>query len=81
MYDLGGGTFDVTLMDIEGNNFQTLATAGDVHLGGIDWDMRLIDLISDQFEKEHGQNPREDKGNFEKLRDLASRAKKTLTSP
>ncbi len=80
VYDLGGGTFDVTLMEIEGHKFHTLATAGDVHLGGIDWDLRLLDHFADQFELENGIDPRTDKMAFQKLRQLATRAKKTLTA-
>ena len=80
VYDLGGGTFDVTLMDISGDEFKTIATAGDVHLGGIDWDLRILDVLADQFQEEHGIDPREDSTEFLKLRQLATRAKKTLTS-
>jgi molecular chaperone DnaK len=80
VYDLGGGTFDVTLMDMKGADFQTVATAGDVHLGGIDWDLRILDFLADQFVEEHGIDPREDPVHALKLRTLATRAKKTLTS-
>ena len=58
VYDLGGGTFDVTLMDMKGPKFETVATAGDVHLGGIDWDLRILDFLADQFADEHGIDPR-----------------------
>ncbi len=80
VYDLGGGTFDVTLMDLKGPRFDTIATAGDVHLGGIDWDLRVLDFLADQFESEYGIDPREDPAAFQKLCVLASRAKKTLSS-
>ena len=49
VYDLGGGTFDVTIMEINGSDFVTLATDGDVHLGGRDWDSRLVDIVSEEF--------------------------------
>ncbi|MEM9942384.1 MAG: Hsp70 family protein [Planctomycetota bacterium] len=80
VYDLGGGTFDVTLMDISGSEFNTIATAGDVHLGGIDWDLRILDFLADQFQEQHGNDPREDASATLKLRQLATRAKKTLTA-
>ena len=80
VYDLGGGTFDVTLMELKGHRFNTVATAGDVHLGGIDWDLRILDHFADQFELENGIDPRTDKTAFQKLRQLATRAKKTLTA-
>lgn len=80
VYDLGGGTFDVTLMEIEGATFNTIATAGDVHLGGMDWDGRIMHHLADAFEKEHQLDPRSDLSARQKLLQLASRAKKTLTS-
>ena len=59
VYDLGGGTFDVTLMDIDGKNCTVLATAGDVYLGGIDWDQRIADYVAEQFQKKfRGIDPR-----------------------
>lgn len=80
VYDLGGGTFDVTLMDICGSDFETVGTAGDVHLGGMDWDGRVMHCLADQFEKEHGLDPRSDPMHRQKLLQQATRAKKTLTS-
>lgn len=53
IYDLGGGTFDVTLMDIDGSKFTALATAGDVYLGGVDWDDRLVIHLAEAFQVEH----------------------------
>ncbi len=59
VYDLGGGTFDVTLMEIDGKNYNTVATAGDVYLGGLDWDRRLVDFIAEKYqEKYRGLDPR-----------------------
>ena len=54
IYDLGGGTFDVTLMDIDGKKFTALASAGDVYLGGVDWDDRLVIHLAEAFQIEHG---------------------------
>lgn len=60
VYDLGGGTFDVTLMAIEGNDFRVLATDGDVRLGGRDWDQRLVDLAAEAMLRQDGVDPRSD---------------------
>lgn len=60
VYDLGGGTFDVTIMRIEGNHYAVLATDGDVKLGGIDWDQCVASHIASVFEKTHNMDPRED---------------------
>ena len=59
VYDLGGGTFDVTVMEIRGSEFLALATDGDVALGGYDWDQRLVNLAADAFQREHGLDLRE----------------------
>ena len=80
VYDLGGGTFDVTLMDIEGTKFDAIATAGDVHLGGMDWDARIMEHLADQFQQEHGIDPRKYEASRMKLLQSSSRAKKTLTA-
>jgi molecular chaperone DnaK len=80
VYDLGGGTFDVTLMEIDGEQFTTVATAGDVRLGGIDWDMRIVDFLARQFRDRHGLDPRESSLSLEALRHEAAGAKKALTS-
>jgi molecular chaperone DnaK len=60
VYDLGGGTFDVTLIEIKGNHFRTLATDGDVQLGGKDFDERLVNHVAGQFMAQHGSDPRSD---------------------
>ncbi len=60
VYDLGGGTFDVTVMEIGGTDFRALATDGDVKLGGQDWDQRLVDFVAEEFIRKHGVDPRED---------------------
>jgi molecular chaperone DnaK len=80
VYDLGGGTFDVTLMRIEGNRFTALATAGDVELGGIDWDRRIVDFMAEKFQEQHGVDPRQDHGLFHRMRLVAEEAKRSLSS-
>jgi len=60
VYDLGGGTFDVTILDVEGDTLRTVATDGDVLLGGRDFDERLFDRVADRFVAEHGLDPRSD---------------------
>ncbi len=60
VYDLGGGTFDVTVMQLTGGSFAALATDGDVHLGGLDWDQRLVTFVASEFQLKHGIDPRED---------------------
>ncbi len=60
VYDLGGGTFDVTVVRYTPTNFRVLATDGDVMLGGLDWSRRLVDHVAEQFERKFGEDPRED---------------------
>jgi molecular chaperone DnaK len=60
VYDLGGGTFDVTLLRLAPGHIQTIATDGDVQLGGHDWDMRLVDHVADRFQQVYHRNPRDD---------------------
>ncbi len=79
VYDLGGGTFDVTVMEIEDAKYHTLATAGDVYLGGIDWDRRIVDFIAEAFELQHGVDPREDPRGEQELVRKANQAKHALT--
>ncbi|MCA9080682.1 MAG: Hsp70 family protein [Planctomycetaceae bacterium] len=80
VYDLGGGTFDVTLMDLQGRQFDTVATAGDVFLGGIDWDQRIVDFIAEKFVTEHGIDPRQDESDLQRLLHEAEDVKRSLTS-
>lgn len=62
VYDLGGGTFDVTLMEIDGKSYRAVATDGDVYLGGVDWDQRIVDIAANAFLKKFGgQDPRKDR--------------------
>ena len=79
VYDLGGGTFDVTVMQIEKGRYDTIATAGDVYLGGIDWDRRLVDHIAEAFQAEHGYDPRKDPCGEQELLRKANQAKHALT--
>ena len=79
VYDLGGGTFDVTVMEIRGCRFIALATDGDVRLGGYDWDQRLVDLVAERFMREHMCDPREDPRAAGKLWRECEDAKRTLS--
>lgn len=80
IYDLGGGTFDVTVMEIDGTNYKAIATAGDVYLGGIDWDERLMDHIAEAFIEEHAIDPREDEVGKQALLLKAAEVKHSLSS-
>jgi len=79
VYDLGGGTFDVTVMEIEGTHFRTIATDGDMRLGGRDWDERLVDLMAAAFVEEFGIDPREEPNAHGRLWRECEDAKRTLT--
>ncbi len=79
VYDLGGGTFDVTLVRLRKGRFQTLAIEGDVRLGGKDWDDRIIDHVATLFQRQHGDDPRGDAQSFTRLAAAAERAKRTLS--
>jgi molecular chaperone DnaK len=80
VYDLGGGTFDVTVMQIRGTEFTALATDGDVRLGGYDWDQRLVDLVAENFIRQHYADPREDPVAAGKLWRECEDAKRTLSA-
>ena len=79
VYDLGGGTFDVTLVRLAHQHFQTLAIEGDVRLGGKDWDDRIVDHVADLFQKQAGIDPRSDAQALVNLSTAAERAKRTLS--
>jgi molecular chaperone DnaK len=79
VYDLGGGTFDVTLVRLSRRRFQTLAVEGDVRLGGKDWDDRVVDHVAGQFQKQFGEDPRSDPQSLAVLSAAAERAKRTLS--
>ena len=80
VYDLGGGTFDVTVMNIRGTEFNALSTDGDVRLGGYDWDQRLVDLVAENFIRQHHADPREDPVSAGKLWRECEDAKRTLSA-
>lgn len=80
VYDLGGGTFDVSLIEIGDNLIEVLATAGDNHLGGDDFDERLTDYIVDTYKKQEKVNLAKDPVALQRVRDAAEEAKKTLSS-
>lgn len=80
VYDLGGGTFDATLMHIEGCSYTALATDGDVQLGGIDWDRRLADFLAENFLEQHGVDPRSDAAALQNLTREAEDAKRALST-
>ena len=79
VFDLGGGTFDVSLLEISDGVFEVLATNGDTHLGGDDFDQRVIDWMADRFQHEHGIDLRKDKMVLQRLRDAAEKAKIELS--
>jgi molecular chaperone DnaK len=79
VYDLGGGTFDVTLVRLAQRHFQTIAIEGDVRLGGKDWDDRIVDHVAAQFVKQYGEDPRNDPQSRAALDAAAERAKRTLS--
>ena len=80
VYDFGGGTFDVTILRVEGNEFTVLATDGDSHLGGIDVDQRLVDYMAEQFLAQHKTDLRVDPYTRQDLLERAERAKIDLSS-
>jgi len=80
VYDLGGGTFDVTVMEIRGTEFIALATDGDVQLGGYDWDQRLVDLVAEGFIRQHYIDPRDDPSAWGRLWRECEDAKRTLSA-
>jgi len=80
VYDLGGGTFDATMLRLSPGEFRTLATDGDVQLGGHDWDGRLVDYAAEVFLAERGSDPRQDPAALVRLYDAAVDAKHTLSA-
>ncbi|MBN2196613.1 MAG: molecular chaperone DnaK [Polyangiaceae bacterium] len=80
VYDLGGGTFDISILEINGGVFNVRATGGDTHLGGEDFDARLIDLMCREFETAHGVDLRTDRMALQRLREAAEKAKHELSS-
>lgn len=80
VFDLGGGTFDVSILDIGEGTFQVRATAGDTHLGGDDFDMAVVDWLIDEFKKQETIDLRQDKTAMQRLREAAERAKQELST-
>jgi molecular chaperone DnaK len=80
VYDLGGGTFDISVLEIEGGVFSVKSTNGDTHLGGEDFDQRIVDSLADMFEKEHDVNLRKDRMALQRLKEAAEKAKHELSS-
>lgn len=79
VYDLGGGTFDVTLVKIGKKRFQVLGIEGDVQLGGKDWDERVLNHVAEQFQQAHGEDPRSDPQSVVLLQAAVERAKRALS--
>src|SRR5689334_10312362 len=79
VFDLGGGTFDISILDVADGVFKVEATNGDTHLGGDDWDQVLIDHIADEFKKQNGIDLRKDQMALQRLKEAAERAKKDLS--
>jgi len=80
VYDLGGGTFDVSILEIGGGVIQVIATSGNNHLGGDDFDQRIIDFLAEEFKKQYGVDLRNDRQALQRLRDAAEKAKIELSS-
>ena len=80
VFDLGGGTFDVSILDLADGVFEVLSTSGDNHLGGDDWDQRVIDWMADKFQQENGVDLRQDPMALQRLKEAAENAKKQLSA-
>ncbi|PMP67023.1 MAG: molecular chaperone DnaK [Thermodesulfobacterium geofontis] len=80
VFDLGGGTFDISILEIGEGVFEVKATSGDTFLGGEDFDMRIVDYIAEEFKKEHGIDLRKDKMALQRLKEAAEKAKIELSS-
>lgn len=80
VYDLGGGTFDVTILEIDDGLFEVKSTNGDTFLGGEDFDMRIVNYLADEFKKEHGVDLSQDKMALQRLKEAAEKAKIELSS-
>jgi len=80
VFDLGGGTFDVSILEVGGSVIEVRATNGDTHLGGDDWDERIVNWVADQFKSESGIDLRKDRQALQRLREAAEKAKIELSS-
>src|SRR5262249_47207551 len=79
VFDLGGGTYDISILDVGDGVFEVKATNGDTHLGGDDFDQVLIDYIAEEFRKQNGVDLRKDTMALQRLKEAAERAKKDLS--
>jgi molecular chaperone DnaK len=80
VYDLGGGTFDISILELGGGTFQVKSTNGDTHLGGDDIDQRIMDWVCDEFKKESGIDLKQDKMALQRIKDSSEKAKKELST-
>ncbi|KAK3604188.1 hypothetical protein CHS0354_001996 [Potamilus streckersoni] len=80
VFDLGGGTFDISILEIGDGVFEVKSTNGDTHLGGEDFDIRIIDYLAEEFKKENGIDLRKDKMALQRLKEAAEKAKHELSS-
>jgi len=80
VFDLGGGTFDVSILDVGDGVFEVKATAGDTHLGGDDFDKRIVDWMAEEFQREYGIDPKKDRQALQRLTEAAEKAKIELSS-
>ena len=80
VFDLGGGTFDISILEIGEGVFEVKSTSGDTHLGGDNFDQRIVDWLIEEFKKEHGIDLRKDRYALQRLREAAEKAKKELSS-
>ena len=80
VYDLGGGTFDISVLEMGEGTFEVKSTAGDTHLGGDDFDQRILDWLADEYKRQNGIDLRQDRMALQRLRDAAEKAKRELSS-
>src|SRR5438876_3259552 len=80
VFDLGGGTFDVSILEVGEGVFEVKSTAGDTHLGGDDWDQAIVNWVSDEFKRDQGIELRNDKSALQRLREAAEKAKVELSN-
>ncbi len=80
VYDMGGGTFDVSVLELSDGVVEVKATSGDTHLGGDDFDQRIIDWLATEFQREHGVDLRQDRMALQRLKEAAEKAKMELSS-
>jgi molecular chaperone DnaK len=80
VFDLGGGTFDVSILEVGDGVFEVKSTSGDTHLGGDDWDQRIVNWAVDEFKKEHGIDLKQDRQALQRLREAAEKAKIELST-